>query len=61
MPTVGQLLLGEKNESYTEFWRHPFSGRGDKTYKPVSEMYQQNVIQALGGIETNAEGVLRGD
>lgn len=57
------VAVGEKkNESYTaKSHRHFLSGRGDKAYKPVCEICQQNMIQAIGGIQTSAEGVLRGD
>lgn len=51
-----------KNDSCTaESWRQSLSGRGDKTCEPVSEIGQQNVMQAIGGTWTNTEGLLKGD
>lgn len=56
------VLLERKNDSYTaESWRHSLSGRGDKVCKPIRELGQQNMMQAMGGTWINTKGVLRGD
>ena len=62
MPTVGQCCWREKNDSYTaESCRHSLSGRGDKMCKPIREIGQQNMLQAMGGTWINTNRVLRGD